>query len=97
MSSFPAALVFDFDGLLCDTEGPSYRAWAEQFESRGHTLALDRWLLCVGTHHSGYDPFDDLVALAGPADRDAIERDVDARWRELAAGEPCRPGVEALL
>src|SRR4029453_4701727 len=30
------ALLFDFDGLLLDTEGPSYRAWVEVYERHGH-------------------------------------------------------------
>lgn len=97
VNGIPKALVFDFDGLVCDTEGPIYRAWCEQFEARGHTLALERWLLCVGTHDSGFDPVDELRSLVGEVDRATVVAAARARADELLAAEPCRPGVEALL
>ncbi len=43
------ALVFDFDGLLCDTEGAQVRAAAEVFSHHNATLPIDRWTELIGT------------------------------------------------
>jgi beta-phosphoglucomutase-like phosphatase (HAD superfamily) len=50
-SSFPVrAIVFDFDGLVLDTETPVYQAWAEAFEAHGvaHMAERARTLVGVG-------------------------------------------------
>jgi HAD superfamily hydrolase (TIGR01509 family) len=89
------ALLFDFDGLLIDTEGPSYRSWAELYEQHGHELTLDAWSAAVGTI-GGFDPEADLgergVALE--------EHHLEGRRRrdlELCDLEEMRPGVVELL
>src|SRR5438105_4965228 len=38
-----AALVFDFDGLILDTEVAALRAWQELFAEHGCELPLVRW------------------------------------------------------
>ena len=37
------ALVFDFDGLILDTEEPIYRSWLEVYEAHGEDLPFERW------------------------------------------------------
>jgi HAD superfamily hydrolase (TIGR01509 family) len=56
------ALVFDFDGLIADTEGPEYRAWQETWAEYGHELTLDEWVQCIGTNAA--DAWHPLTALA---------------------------------
>ncbi len=36
-------LIFDFDGLILDTESPEYRSWQEVFRDYGCDLATTRW------------------------------------------------------
>lgn len=43
------ALVFDFDGLIIDTEWPSYAAWRSVFEGYGADLSVDDFTACIGT------------------------------------------------
>ena len=43
------ALLFDFDGLIVDTETPSYASWQEVYRQHGHELPLDRWAAVIGT------------------------------------------------
>ena len=49
------AIVFDFDGLILDTESTSFRAWVETYEEYGCTLVEDDWARHIGTIN-GFDP-----------------------------------------
>jgi HAD superfamily hydrolase (TIGR01509 family) len=91
----PQALLFDFDGLLIDTEGPSYRSWAELYEQHGHELTLDAWSAAVGTI-GGFDPAGDL-AERGVALEERHLEDRRRRDFELCDLEEMRPGVLELL
>lgn len=42
------ALIFDFDGLILDTEWPEFVAWQKVFSDHGLTLALEEWTRVVG-------------------------------------------------
>jgi HAD superfamily hydrolase (TIGR01509 family) len=92
------AVVFDFDGLILDTELPMYRAWCALFEQHGaHPPTIDEWAAEIGTLN-GLDLQAMLVErAAGPVDLD--EADV---WRRglrdlLLAEQQARPGVEDWL
>ncbi len=43
------ALIFDFDGLIVDSEGPGFRAWSELYASYGCALPFDKYSACIGT------------------------------------------------
>ena len=36
-------LIFDFDGLILDTEGPVYQSWVELYQEFGEELPFDLW------------------------------------------------------
>jgi HAD superfamily hydrolase (TIGR01509 family) len=91
------ALLFDFDGLIVDTESPSLAAWRWVYEQHGQELMLDRWSAAIGTI-DGFDPFAHLESLVGsPLERDAL----DARRLEhelmLVEAEQLRPGIAEYL
>jgi putative hydrolase of the HAD superfamily len=91
------ALLFDFDGLLVDTESPSFAAWADVYREHGHELTLETWSAAIGTL-DGFDPFADLERRLGrPVDRHTVT----ARRKELeyAASdlEELRDGVAEYL
>jgi len=91
------ALLFDFDGTLIDTEGPSYRAWKEVFAEHGYELALERWVERVGTI-GGFDPLVELETLVGAElDREAVVSSRTRRRDELVAAELLRAGVRDYL
>jgi HAD superfamily hydrolase (TIGR01509 family) len=85
-------LLFDFDGLIVDTETPSRVSWQELYREHGHELPLDRWATLVGTV-GGWDPFETLEELVGPVDRVALRERRLARELELGEIEELRPGV----
>ncbi len=61
------ALVFDFDGLILDTETSVYEAWRTVYEEHDQVLPKDRWLTRIGTDGSGFDPLVELRARVGEA------------------------------
>ena len=88
------ALVFDFDGLIVDTEGPVYQAWREVFEAYGEELRLDLWQTVIGRASNWFDPLADLERRLGRSlDREALTHARRTRERELVALQPVLPGV----
>ena len=62
------ALIFDFDGLIVDTESVGYQTWKELYEQHGHALAVETYAQAIGTEFNDlYDPRRDLDALVGEA------------------------------
>jgi HAD superfamily hydrolase (TIGR01509 family) len=90
------ALLFDFDGLIVDTETPALASWRELYVEHGHELTLERWSAAVGTI-DGFDPVAHLRTLAGDVDLDESLARRTARELELVEVEQLRPGVLAYL
>ena len=86
------ALLFDFDGLIVDTETPSYASWQEVYRQHGHELPLDRWATIIGTI-GGFEPLDYLEELHGPIDREAVQTRRREHELELLEIEELRPGI----
>jgi len=88
-------LLFDFDGLLVDTETPSRLVWEELYREHGHDLPHDQWATLVGTIGAPFDPFGHLEELVGRRlDHEALTTRRRAREHELTDLEELRPGVE---
>lgn len=91
------ALIFDFDGLIVDTEGPGFRAWTDVYASHGCALPFDKYSACIGTVN-GFDLHGYLEEQSGKTfDRAELERACNDRWRELMKEQPLRPGVAACV
>ena len=58
-----SALIFDFDGLIIDSETPLFRHLAGDLRQNGAALTLEMWQHALGTQH-GFDPYADLAAEA---------------------------------
>ena len=88
------ALVFDFDGLLVDTEGPVFEGWRSVYRSLGQELSEELWADVIGHGAGWFDPFPELeAAVGGPIDREALHRARRARELELVGAKPALPGV----
>lgn len=91
-------LLFDFDGLLVDTESPSRLVWEELYREHGYDFPHDRWAGNIGTLDEPFDPLDHLHELSeGALDRIALDERRRAREFELVDLEQLRPGVEDYL
>ena len=87
------ALIFDFDGLILETEEPIYRSWKEVYEARGVALPFDLWVRTVGSSNQAFHPQRYLEERLGvPLSQDVLDRRV-ARRAEMVLAEPLRPGV----
>jgi HAD superfamily hydrolase (TIGR01509 family) len=93
------ALVFDFDGLLVDTESSSFTSWQEIYQEYACDLALDVWAAVLGGSGQEFDPCAHLAKLIGQAvDADALRARRRQRKLELAAHATLLPGIaEALI
>ncbi|HUF32901.1 MAG TPA: HAD-IA family hydrolase [Acidimicrobiales bacterium] len=90
-------LIFDFDGLVLDTETPDMVSWQEEFSAAGVALDLDRWMECIGST-VWFDLYDELEKATGnPVDRSAVRSRRQQRYRRLLAAEELRPGVQQYL
>lgn len=88
------ALIFDFDGLILDTEVPEYQSWEELYQSYGCVLPLEKWLECIGTADA-FNPYEYLEQTLGRSvDRAAVRLQRRARFAELMADQSILPGVQ---
>jgi HAD superfamily hydrolase (TIGR01509 family) len=92
-----SALIFDFDGLLVDTETPAFESWRGIYAAYGHELSLELWQGALGTNH-GFDTLAHLAALLGePIDRDELMARRRASKHALSAEQPLLPGAREIL
>lgn len=92
------ALVFDFDGLIVDTEGPIFRAWQRIYREHGQKLPRERWLTIIGTAAGPFDPLLDLRQRTGePLQQDELDVLERRYYKEATAIQQLLPGVESYL
>lgn len=63
----PKAIIFDFDGLILDTEVSVYEAWRDNYRAYGHELPLEIYVQCVGSDFNSFDPKTHLESLTEEA------------------------------
>ena len=94
------AVIFDFDGVIADSEGLHFRAFQQAFASRGWTLShaeyYDRYL--------GYSDRDVIRTFVTEHDAAAVAGDLQSMstlkgriYEALAAGGALCPGAEACV
>jgi HAD superfamily hydrolase (TIGR01509 family) len=87
------AIVFDFDGLILDTEEPIYRSWLEVYQAHGQPLPFERWVEIVGSTNEAFPPQQHLETRLGrPLTQEVLERRI-ARRTELILAQQLLPGI----
>lgn len=92
-----AAIVFDFDGLIVDTENPGFISWQEIYREFGAALNIDDWRHATG-YVGGFDPGIHLERILGrKLDWSHIMPRRDARNWELTLQACALPGIQELM
>lgn len=89
------ALIFDFDGLLLDTETPALTSWQKVYSDHGQKLRLELWQHALGrASGTGFVPLEYLATLIGNTfDVEAVRAKRNEHKMQLCEQEQLRPGV----
>ncbi|HET7466763.1 MAG TPA: HAD family hydrolase [Candidatus Dormibacteraeota bacterium] len=90
------AIVFDFDGLILDTEAPIYQSWLEVYRAHGQELPFDLWMQTVGSSNAVFDPRRHLEERLGRALGQEVLDGRARRRTELVLAQAVLPGVAEL-
>ena len=92
-----SAIVFDFDGVVLDTETPLYSSWKEMYARHGAHLDLEMFATYIG----GAEYFDFHTHLEEQTgltfDRQSLMEERRALYREHVSGSTALPGVKDYL
>lgn len=92
------AIIFDFDGLLVDTETAIYESWKTVYCTHGQSLELETYKQCVGSDFGQFNPQNELERRTGKTfDWPAINEEREQSIRERLATQDARPGVREFL
>lgn len=90
-------IIFDFDGLIFDTETHQYNVLQEMFLEHDSELPLSRWQQEIGTY-TGFLPFVYLEEqIKRKLDQEALQEVFQEKFNKKLYGEKARPGVEDYL
>jgi HAD superfamily hydrolase (TIGR01509 family) len=88
------AFLFDFDGLILDTEHAARAGWQHLYREHGHELPTDLWATLVGTTHAPWSPMEHLEELVGgPLEREPLNERRRTHELALIKAEELRPGI----
>ena len=89
------ALIFDFDGLILDTETPEFSVWQNIYQEHGYELPHDEWGKIVGGDGlSDFDAAKHLSLLAqGRLDSVSLRARHRSETHTLNQQQPILPGV----
>ena len=92
------AIVFDFDGLILDTETTDYKAWQAMYRTHGVELPLSIWLPIIGDATQDFSIDQHLAELTGkPIDRAEVRKRQKALHIEMLENVAPMPGVEEYI
>ena len=92
------ALLFDFDGVILDTEWPIYQTWLTFFEKHNHPLPLETYIKCIGSDFETWSPETHFEAISGlKPDWESFNLSRNEKIRREVAKLSPMPGLIDLL
>lgn len=94
----PRAVLFDFDGIIVDTEWAIYDSWRQLFEAHDHPLPLEIYNRCIGSNFDTWSPKIHLEDLTGKDfDWHDLDESRNLRIRAELEHSDAMPGVHGAL
>ncbi|GAC1349970.1 MAG: HAD family hydrolase [Ktedonobacteraceae bacterium] len=92
------ALIFDFDGLIIDTEISAFQTWQEIYREYECDLPFSTWAECIGGSPQLFDPCEYLEAQIGrPILREEIRLRRRQQHMKIVETLPILPGIEEYI
>ena len=92
------AIIFDFDGVVLDTETTDFEAWQVIYRAHGVELSLSAWLPIIGDVIQYFNIDQKISELTGkPVDRVELHERQLALHLEMLENAAPMPGVEEYL
>jgi HAD superfamily hydrolase (TIGR01509 family) len=91
-------ILFDFDGLILDTETPIFQAWRMKFREYGKELLLEDWAQIIGKSSEDLGPIEGFLDEIPDAEvKKQILAEVSQEERSLVREQPPLPGAVELI
>lgn len=92
-------LIFDFDGLILDTETPEYQVWQTIYQENGFDLPLAEWGSIIGGYGiSSFDPAEHLSLLSqGRLDTESLRLRHRSESLAMIHAQSVLPGVMEMI
>lgn len=94
----PRGIIFDFDGVLVDTEWAIFSSWVELYHREGCELTVQDYSPCLGAGYTHWDPASHLEFLTGKRfnwEQENAQRQTSIEKRLMHSG--LMPGALELL
>jgi HAD superfamily hydrolase (TIGR01509 family) len=92
------AIIFDFDGVIIDTETPDLELWQDFYRAKGLDLPISLWLRRVGYNEGdAFNPATHYEQLTGTVLDEAFHQNHVKQYMERCASQPILPGVLNLI
>lgn len=94
----PCGIIFDFDGVMVDTEWAIFHSWECLFEREGQRITIEDYSPCLGAGYSRWNPADYLESLTGKQyDWEQEDAQRKAQIDADLAARGLMPGVRELM
>lgn len=91
-------IIFDFDGLICDTETVELEIWHEVFNSHNYIFPQKQYIKTIGSTDTRNNIENLFHGLEIPEkEKITIQREMIEKYKDKVNQQPLQPGVTAFL